>query len=83
MYQITLAENPAYAFPILDFRGAPTGIDVTLVLRTGILPQINTGMAGKVAGTGQVGAGLVKPPIECFTSALAALAEAAPPLASS
>jgi hypothetical protein len=78
MYQITLAENPAYAFPILDFRGAPTGIDVTLVLRTGILPQINTGMAGKVAGTGQVGAGLVKPPIECFTSALAALAEAAP-----
>ena len=83
MYQITLAENPAYTFPILDFRGAPTGIDVTRVLRTGILPQINTGMAGKVAGTGQVGAGLVKPPIECFTSALAALADAAPRLVSS
>ncbi len=80
MYQITLAENPAYAFPILDFRGAPTGVDVSLVLRTGILPQINTGMAGKVAGTGQVGAGLVKPPLECFTSAIAALADAAPPL---
>jgi hypothetical protein len=80
MYEITLAENPAYAFPILDFRGAPTGIDVTRVLRTGILPQINTGMAGKVAGTGQVGAGLVKPPLECFTAAVAALAAAAPPL---
>ncbi len=77
MYEITLAENPAYAFPILEFRGAPTGIDVTRVLRTGILPQINTGMAGKVAGTGQVGAGLVNPPQECFTAALEALATAA------
>jgi hypothetical protein len=44
------------------------------VARTGILPQINTGMAGRVAGTGQVGAGLVTPPAECFTEALAALA---------
>jgi hypothetical protein len=75
MYEITLAENPAFAIPILEFRGAPTGIDVTRVLRTGILPQINTGMAGRVAGTGQVGAGLVNPPMECFTSAIAALAE--------
>ena len=80
MYEITTGENPAYAFPILEFRGAPTGIDVSRVIRTGILPQINTGMAGKVAGTGQVGAGLVKPPMECFTAALAALADSAPPL---
>ncbi|NDL55602.1 DUF1116 domain-containing protein [Phytoactinopolyspora mesophila] len=78
MYEITVGENPAYAYPILEFRGAPTGIDVTLVARTGILPQINTGMAGKVAGTGQVGAGLVKPPAECFTAALAALAARTP-----
>ncbi|HLT09257.1 MAG TPA: DUF1116 domain-containing protein [Micromonosporaceae bacterium] len=74
MYEITLAENPAYAFPVLDFRGAPTGIDVTRVVRTGILPQINTGIAGRVAGTGQVGAGLVTPPMECFVAALEALA---------
>jgi hypothetical protein len=80
MYEITLAENPAYAFPILDFRGAPTGIDVSRVIRTGIRPQINTGMAGKVPGTGQVGAGLVKPPMECFAAALAALADSAPPI---
>ncbi|PSL04015.1 uncharacterized protein DUF1116 [Haloactinopolyspora alba] len=80
MYEITLAENPAYAFPILDFSGAPTGIDVSLVARTGILPQINTGMAGRVAGTGQVGAGLVQPPQACFTAALSALADAAPPM---
>jgi hypothetical protein len=78
MYEITLGENAAYAFPILEFRGAPTGIDVTRVIRTGILPQINTGMAGRVAGTGQIGAGLVKPPMECFTAALAALADSAP-----
>jgi hypothetical protein len=74
MYEITVGENPAYALPILDFRGTPTGIDVTKVLRTRILPQINTGMAGRVAGTGQVGAGLVNPPMECFTQALEALA---------
>ena len=47
-------------------------------MRTGILPQINTGMAGRVAGTGQVGAGLVTPPMECFPAALAALAKAVP-----
>jgi len=74
MYEITLAENAAYPLPILDFRGAPTGVDATLVLRTGIRPQINTGIAGRVAGTGQVGAGLVTPPLECFEAAVAALA---------
>jgi hypothetical protein len=78
MYQITETENPAFAVPILEFRGAPTGIDVTRVLRSGILPQINTGMAGRVAGTGQVGAGLVTPPIDCFTAAIVALAEKVP-----
>jgi hypothetical protein len=77
MYQLTLAENPAMAIPILGFRGSPTGIDVLKVARTGWLPQINTGMAGRVAGTGQVGAGLVQPPQECFEKALAALAEEA------
>jgi len=75
MYQLTLTENPAMAIPIMGFRGAPTGIDVLKVARTGWLPQINTGMAGRVAGTGQVGAGLVQPPQECFEQALAALAE--------
>jgi hypothetical protein len=77
MYQVTLAENPAMAIPILGFRGAPTGIDVLAVARTGWLPQINTGMAGRVAGTGQVGAGLVQPPRECFEQALVALAQEA------
>ncbi len=78
MYEITVAENPAYALPVLEFRGAPTGIDVTAVVRTGLRPQINTGIAGRVPGTGQVGAGLVQPPVECFTAALSALASAVP-----
>jgi hypothetical protein len=80
MYEITLAENPAFGIPVLEFRGTPTGIDVAAVVRTGVLPQINTGMAGRVAGTGQVGAGLVTPPAQVFPAALAALAELAPPL---
>jgi hypothetical protein len=76
MYEITLAEHAAFAIPVLDFRGTPLGIDVTKVVRTRILPQINTGMAGRLAGTGQVGAGLVTPPAEIFPKALRALAEA-------
>ena len=79
MYEITIAEHTAYQIPILGFRGTPTGIDATLVVRTGIVPAVNTGMAGKEAGTGQVGAGLVKPPMDCFTEAVKALAEAAQP----
>jgi hypothetical protein len=79
MYDVTLAESRAFQIPVLDFRGTPTGIDVTRVVRTGLLPHINTGMAGRVAGTGQVGAGIVNPPAEIFPAALEALAEAAPP----
>ena len=80
MHEITLGENPRWSVPVLEFQGTPTGIDVTKVCRTGILPQINTGMAGRLAGVGQVGAGLVTPPAEIFPKALARLAElAAPP----
>jgi hypothetical protein len=76
MYEITLAESTAHQVPILSFRGTPTGIDVTKVVRTGILPVINTGMAGRVAGTGQIGAGLVSPPANIFADAVQALADA-------
>ncbi|KAA9380597.1 DUF1116 domain-containing protein [Microbispora cellulosiformans] len=76
MYEITLAEHPAYQIPGLGFRGTPAGIDVALVARTGVLPVVNTGIAGRVAGTGQVGAGLVSPPAGVFTAALDALAAA-------
>jgi hypothetical protein len=75
MYELTLAEHPTWTLPALDFRGVPFGIDAVRIVRTGVAPIINTGIAGRVAGTGQVGAGLVRPPLECFTAALAALAE--------
>jgi hypothetical protein len=75
MHEITLGENPRWTVPVLEFQGVPSGIDVTRVCRTGILPQINTGMAGARAGVGQVGAGLVTPPAEIFPAALTRLAE--------
>jgi hypothetical protein len=81
MYEITLAEHPAYQVPILGFRGTPAGIDVTLVARTGVTPAVNTGIAGKVPGIGQVGAGLVTPPMSVFTDAVKALGELAAPAA--
>jgi hypothetical protein len=74
MYEITLAESEAYKIPALDFRGTPTAIDVRLVVEKGILPVINTGIAHKEPGIGMVGAGLVKPPENCFNDALLAFA---------
>jgi hypothetical protein len=74
MYEITIGESEAYSLPILNFRGTPTGVDVRLVVQTGILPQINTGIASRRAGVGQIGAGLVNPPRECFAGSLRALA---------
>jgi len=75
MYSITVGESSTFSIPILDFRGSATGIDIRKVIETGILPQINTGIACREAGVGQVGAGLVNPPWECFRSALLAFAE--------
>ncbi len=74
MYEITLGESEVYRLPALDFRGTPTGIDVRLVEQTGILPQINTGIAHRAPGVGQIGAGLVRPPRACFEQALEVLA---------
>jgi len=74
MYDITLAEHETFRIPALDFRGTPTGIDIRKVIRTGILPRINTGIAHRKAGIGQIGAGLVRPPRVCFEEALRAMA---------
>lgn len=72
MYEITDAENNVYKMPILDFRGTATGINIQKVVETGILPVINTGIAHKDPGVGQVGAGVVHPPMKCFEDALEA-----------
>jgi hypothetical protein len=76
MYEITIAEHPNYRIPVLEDRGTPTGIDATLVVRTGLVPQINTGVAGREAGVGMVGAGLVEAPMACFVDAVRSLAAA-------
>lgn len=70
MYEITIAENNAFKLPNLNFRGTPTGIDIRKVIETAILPVINTGIACNRAGVGQVGAGVVHPPMKCFDDAL-------------
>lgn len=75
MYEITTTENSSYQIPAMNFRGSPTGIDVCKVVETGILPVINTGIAHKEPGVGMVGAGLVKPPENCFRDALTAFAD--------
>jgi len=66
MAEICLGEHPHFRLPTLDGRGTPVGIDVRKVVETGIAPLINTGMAGKVPGTGQIGAGVVRAPLSCF-----------------
>ncbi len=75
MYEITFAESKYFTMPSLDFRGTPTGIDIRKVVELGITPRINTGIAHKNAGVGQVGAGLVRPPLVIFEEALVAFAE--------
>src|SRR5262245_58410852 len=73
MREITVAENRRWTIPALDFAGVATGIDVRLVVETGIAPTINTGIAHRRPGVGQVGAGVVRAPLACFAAALAAL----------
>ena len=75
MYEITEADHLQFTIPALDFRGTPTGIDIRKVVELGITPRINTGIAHRDAGIGQVGAGLVRPPMEVFEAALIAYAE--------
>jgi hypothetical protein len=74
MREICAGEHPIFRIPALDERGVPIGIDVRRVVETGVTPLINTGIAGRKAGTGQVGAGVVRAPLGCFTAALEALA---------
>jgi hypothetical protein len=75
MYEITVVEHDHFTIPPLDFRGTPTGIDIRKVVELGTTPRINTGIAHKEAGVGQVGAGLVRPPKAIFEEALIAYAE--------
>jgi hypothetical protein len=71
MYDITHGEHPHFNIPYLGFRGTPTGIDVHKVVATGVVPVIDGGLAGRDGG--QIGAGILKAPLECFLDAAAAL----------
>jgi hypothetical protein len=75
MYEITAGENNVYQIPALNFRGTPTGIDVIKVIEKNILPFIDTGVAHKNPGVGQVGAGVLSAPIEPFQQAIVGLAK--------
>ncbi len=74
MYDVTVGRNPGMSLPALDFAGAPCGIDIRKVVDNGIRPVITTGIAHKEAGVGQIGAGIVRAPMACFTQAVLALA---------
>lgn len=74
MAHITLGRNTAFTLPPLDFAGTPAGIDIRKVIDNGIAPIINTGIAHKEAGVGQIGAGITRAPISCFAEAVEALA---------
>jgi hypothetical protein len=78
MLSITLGANPAFTLPALNFGGTPAGIDAVLVADSGVLPIINTGIAHKEAGVGQIGAGITTAPMQCFNDAIAALAATLP-----
>jgi uncharacterized protein DUF1116 len=75
MREITLALSPDYRMPVFEFEGAPVGVDIRKVVRTGILPTIDTAIAHRDPGHGKIGGGLVKAPLECFTQALRAFGE--------
>jgi len=75
MGEIVVGENPEWTIPALDYLGVPTGIDIRLVVETGIAPTINTGIAHREPGIGQVGAGIVRAPLACFEQALVGIAE--------
>jgi hypothetical protein len=72
MREITVTAHPHFRTPILGFAGAPLGIDMRKVVQTGILPIIDTAMAHKDPGHPIIGAGLVRPPMDCFQKALIA-----------
>jgi hypothetical protein len=74
MSEIAARRNPKWGIPALEFAGAPAGIDVRRVVETGVAPAINTGIAHRLPGVGQVGAGVARAPLACFEKALIALA---------
>jgi hypothetical protein len=78
MGHVTLGQNSAFTLPAMNFSGAPAGVDARKVVDTGLLPIINTGIAHREAGVGQIGAGITRAPLGCFVQAVTGLAETVP-----
>jgi hypothetical protein len=76
MSELTVGRNARWQIPALEFAGTPTCVDIRRVVESGISPAINTGIAHRRAGVGQVGAGVARAPLACFAQALAAFADA-------
>lgn len=74
MRAITLGANPSFTLPALDFAAVAAGIDARKVVDRGILPVINSGIAHREPGVGQIGAGITSAPMACFGAAVKALA---------
>ena len=75
MAQLCAATSPTFTVPTLDFGALPVGIDARLVVDNRLSPMINTGIAHRDAGVGQIGAGITEAPGACFDAAIAALAD--------
>ena len=70
MEEISISQNPNFPIPNLDFDFLPVGIDIRLVLKTGICPAIHGGMFNREGGL--IGAGMARVPMECFQKAMKA-----------
>ena len=70
MYRITLARHPGFTIAALGFQGTPTAIDARRVVETGVQPVINTGIAHRLPGIGQIGAGIARAPLACFADGI-------------
>jgi hypothetical protein len=75
MRDVVWGESRSWLLPALDFEGVPLGIDCRAVARTGVAPIVDTGIAHREPGVGQIGAGIVRPPLEPFVAACSALAD--------
>ena len=61
MEEISIGKNPNFPIPNLDFSFLPVGIDIRLVLKTGISPAIHGGMFNREGGL--IGAGMAMVPM--------------------
>ena len=70
MQRICAGTSTRLRLPVLDNEGTPLGVDVRRVVESTITPAVNTGIVHVSDGSGQVGAGVARAPLECFVKAL-------------